>query len=170
VTDGRARGELRDDQGDAKRGLVGEQPVRGLAVIAKALAMIAGNDDESRAAARRAGCRGQERREDRVRVGNFALVGRAGILAVERRWRPVWRMRVEQVHPREPSAALRANPGTRGGDNNIAATLRQDELPAARRARVVVVVDVEPRGQAEARIDRERPHESARGEALGFQA
>ena len=67
--------QVRDDQRNAQRRLVREDPVRFLAVIAEPLSMVAGHDDERRPA--RVPHVVQQRRQRRVGGRHFAVVGLA---------------------------------------------------------------------------------------------
>ena len=68
-----ARRDLRDDQRHVERRLVGEQAVRALAVLAEALAVIGGDDDQR--GTRLRGEAIEQRPERRVRPRHFAEVG-----------------------------------------------------------------------------------------------
>ena len=107
----RRRPELGDDQRHAQRRLVGEDAVRQLAVLAEALAVIGGDDDER--LARQARQAIEERAERVVGPGDFAGVRIVGIAPRELLRRLVGRVRIEDVHPREPLVRLRAGPGER---------------------------------------------------------
>ena len=145
--------ELGNDERDVKRRFVGEQTVRLLAVLAKRLSMIAGDDDDRRP-------RGiahivEKRRERRVGRRYLAVVRLSGVLAVERRRRTVGRVRIEHVHPGEPAGAfVRADPIAREGHHGCRRPLGHDELSRVARFPESIVVDVEPLIQAETRVQR----------------
>ncbi len=96
----RSTTDLREDQRDVERGLISEQAVRLLAVIAERFAVVAGHDDERRAI--RCPHIVEQRRYRRVGRRDFAVIRPAGIPRVERSRRAIRRVRVEQVHPHEP--------------------------------------------------------------------
>ena len=101
----RSTTDLRKDQRDVERGLISEQAVGLLAVIAKPFAMVAGHDDERRVI--RCAHIVEQRRESRVGRRDFAVIRSAGILRVERSRRAIRCVRVEQVHPHEPRLTSR---------------------------------------------------------------
>ena len=89
----------RDDERHAQRRLVDEQPVRALAVLAQALAVVAGHDHQRAAARPVAGAR-QQLADQRVVEGDLAVVRPAGELFAERRRRRVRIVRRRRGGPR----------------------------------------------------------------------
>ena len=89
-----------EDERHGQRCVVGEEPMRPLAVIAERLAVIGGDDNQR---ALENGGRAQpidEPAEHRIGIGDLAVV-RLAALSVGRR-RHVGRMRIEQMHPGQP--------------------------------------------------------------------
>ena len=137
-----------------------------LAVLAERFAVVGGDHDQRRAAAGRAG--GFEERSERVvGVGHLAVIGTGRIARVERRRRTVDRVRVEQVHPREPAVGLRFDPGARGGDHRLGRALGNREVGRAFRKAEAVIVDIEAVVEPELAVEREGGDEGAGGEPLG---
>src|SRR4029079_11403536 len=68
-----------EDQRDAERGVVREDPVRLLAVFAQALAVIAGEDDQGTAVLPAGEERLEDGTEQAVRVRHFAVIRRRGV-------------------------------------------------------------------------------------------
>ena len=104
-----AAADLRHDEGDPERRLVGEESVRLLAVVAERLAMIAGDDHQCRPV-RPAAHSFEQRRERRVGGCDLASVGIAGVARRERLRRSIRRVRIEHMDPREPAPRLPPDP------------------------------------------------------------
>ena len=94
--------DLRDDQRHAKRRFVREQPVRLFAMVAERFAVI-GRDNHQRRTRRRAQIV-EQRRQRCVGSRDLAVVRPARILRVERRRRPIRRVRIEEVQPARTTA------------------------------------------------------------------
>ena len=149
---GARRIDLRDDERHPQRRLVGEHAVRELAVFAEAFAVIRSDDHERWP--RLSGETIEERAKGEVGPGHFAEVGIGRKPGRPFGRRLIGRVRVVDVHPREPLALLAADPVQRRFDDGIGTT-----LPVARfgaRGRVQsIVVDVEADVQPEAMVERE---------------
>jgi hypothetical protein len=127
-------------EGDAGRGLVDEEPVRVLTVIAEALAVVA-QDRDHRAVQQ---IPLPEERDDPadlgVGEGDFAAVRMSGVLGLVGLGRIVRRVRVVQVDPREERPALRlVDPRQRLVDDLVGGPLDAARRPAAGLHEVEVV-------------------------------
>src|SRR5205085_3023879 len=137
-----------------ERRFVQQQTVRQLTMLAEGFAVIADdNDDRLRAVDR-----GEHTAGLRVDVLHFAVV-RLGV----GRWRRVRRMRVVQMHPREPRTRVgAAKPSERAIYRLPSAALRLERrLGIVRIADDLVVVRLESARKAEAMIEHERADERA---------
>ncbi len=162
---------LEKDQRHAQRRLVGEQPVRHLAVLAERLAVVRGEDDERVGVVRAVERRLKEWRERGVGGGDLAEVGRGAISRGERLRRRVREVRLVEVHPREPGrcrarlagacGAALAHPLECGGDGRRRRALGHAEGDVGFALGEAVVVDVEAARQAEAGVEREGADEGA---------
>ena len=100
-----------EDEGHAQRGLVGEDPVGGLAVLAQAFAVVAGQDHEGAAVAALREERLEQGLEQRVREGDLAVVEVRGEARGERLGRHVGEVGLVEVNPQEGlGTALRGQP------------------------------------------------------------
>ena len=153
----RTAADLRDDQRHVQRRLVGEQPVRQLAVIAERFAVIAGDDDQSSDATSRAAASSS----GPSALSTYATSPRYGLsryCGVERRRRRVGRMRIEHVHPGEPRLLLPPiHAIARGHDHARRAARRARSRRLRVPSRPTVVVDVEAAVEAESRSSGNAP-------------
>jgi hypothetical protein len=148
------------DQRNAQRRLVGEKAVCTLTVLAEALAMVGGQDDDGVGRGRLQE-RPQHGLEGRVRGRHLAHVRRARETRREGFPRQVRGMRVVHVDPAEGRTAVAlGQPALGRGDGVCATALGQGQRP--RRPLELVVVYVEAAIEAEARVERERAHERPR--------
>ena len=160
--------ELRNDQRHSQRRLVGEDPVRQLAVVAEALAVVGGDDHERLAREAREPI--EQRTERAIGPGDFAgirIVGERG-----GRTRPAaGRARADRTRaPRRTTCPNGAGPGERGRYNRVGAPLRQREVDGAAGLADAVVVDVEAGVQAETLIERETRRRRRRSRSRGASA
>ena len=140
--------------------LVGEQAVRALAVLAQALAVVAGEDDQRPRRGRL-----QERNEQGpqrgVGGGDLTYVGGTAIAGRVRLRGHVGGVRLVDMDPAEGGAAVAlGEPAARRGHRLLAAPLGQGQ--GSIRSGEPVVVDVEPAAEAEARVQGEGADERAR--------
>jgi len=147
-----SRADVSHDQRYVQRRFVREEAVRRLAVIAECLTVITGEHDERRA--RRGTNRVEKRRERAIGRRHLAVVRARGVLAIERSGRTIRRVRLVEVHPREPAAAARVDPVDGARDHDRTGPLGQQELGAAADIVEASVVDVEASRQTEARVER----------------
>ncbi len=141
-----------DDEGHAQRGLVDEEPVRQLAVIAEGLAVIPRRDHDQAAAG--AGLRGgDDAAQTGVGGGNLAVVGAPGLLLAVGRGRIVGRVRLVEMHPGEEGAVLSGDPFLGGGGDDRARPLGLQHARAGGAALDAVVVDIESTPETEAPIE-----------------
>ena len=105
-----------EDEGHAEGGLVGEQTVRLLSVLSKALPVVGGEDDQG-ARGRALGEEGsQQGLEGRIGCGYLAVVGVCLELLVERGRGLVREVGLVEVEEAEPLGALLAlDPAQSGG-------------------------------------------------------
>ena len=129
--------------------------------------MIRGDDDERGPRERRQPI--EERTERAIDERHLAVVRLRAVLRGEIVGRPVRRMRIERVHPREELARLFADPVGRARDDDVRAPLGQREVHFALHLRHLIVVDIEPRREAEALRDGEAADEGAGREAQRLQ-
>ena len=125
--------------------------MRELSVIAEALAVIAGDDDQ-RGAILRAKIV-EQRCKRRIGRRNLAVVRLAGVLSVEGRWRTVWRVGIEEMDPGEPRLRfpLRLrDPFARERHDGGRRALRHHELGRRVRFAESIVVAIEALVQSEA--------------------
>ena len=145
------------DQRDVQRGLVGEQSVRQLAVLAAPLAVIAGDDDE-----RVIDDRPELLAQHVVNVRDLAEVEIGGVLRCEWLGRAVGGVGVVHVHPHEPFLSLVGlPPPDRGLEHRCGRPLLQLEIKRYGAFAVVVVVDLEALIEAVARVERRGADERA---------
>jgi hypothetical protein len=165
---GEARTE--GDERNFERGVVGEEAVRRLAVLAERLAMVASEEGEDRGAGRGKE-RIEERREGRVRRRHLAEVGGVAVFGVERGRRLVRRVGLEDVNPEKAlPRCLPSPPVERGGDGVDAPPLGKDEATGVGSLSVPVVVNIEAAAEAPADVERERGDECSRGVTALLQA
>src|SRR5262249_46328207 len=140
-----SRGDPRaaDDERHVHRRVVDEDAVRLLAVLAEALAVIGERDDERVVEDAASGEPLDERADRAVHERDLAVVRAIAELTVERRRRLVVGVRIVEVEPGEEGRVAGFEPGPRRGEHLVGRALREEELPPWRRAREVVVVDVE---------------------------
>ena len=114
------------DPGNAKHGLVQEQAVLALAVIAKTFSVIGDRDDERAIETALTLEQRDQPRHARVHIGDFAVVRPRAIRRVEGRRRGVRRVRVVQVDPGEERliAGLLGDPRAGGVHDRSATALR----------------------------------------------
>jgi hypothetical protein len=132
-------------------------------MIAEALTVIRRDDDERPTWER--GEPIEERAERVVGPGDLTRIRIGRITLGELVWRLVWRVWVEDMHPREPLAPLRSRPGECGRYDGVGAALGEREVHGAARLADAVVVGIEAGVEAEALIEREPTDESAGSEA-----
>ena len=159
-----------EDEGDAQRRLVGEDPVRRLAVLAQRLAVVRGEDDQ------RPGARPV--REERLEQAPERGVGRrhlalVGLVPEPRRQRLgglVGEVGLVEVDPAEPGRIPgRVDEAARQADRLGPGALLLEEHGPRRGVDEAVVVDVEAPPEAEPRIEGERAHEGPGPVAAGLQ-
>ena len=151
------------DPRHAQRGVVDEDAVGLLAVLAQSLAMVRGHEDEG---ARRPALRLQEPQQPaelRVHEGDLAVVGAAGEPRREVRRRLVGRVGVEVVDPEEPRGRRpRFQPRPGRGRRLVRGTLHVGRAAPVLAVGQVIVVHVEPAREAEAPVQREPGDEGRR--------
>jgi len=109
-----------DQQGDVKRRLVEEEPVRGLAVLAQALAVVGGDGDDRAGREAPALERGEETPHLGVGEGDLAVVGAPGMA---RGPGGGWRVRgvgVVEVDPEEEGPGVAASQPGQGPVHDLA--------------------------------------------------
>ena len=131
-----------------ERGLVSEDAVRRLAVIAQSLTVV-GRHDHERGPIRPAADVIEQRPEGRIGEGNLTRVEVAGVLRCEGLWRSQRSVRIVDVYPGEPLLTLRGEPLQRGLDDFVGPPLAENEVGGARDFVQAVVVHVETRVEAE---------------------
>ena len=169
----------RDDERHAQRRVVDQHAVRALAVIAKPLAMIAGDGDDRAIRHPPGAQRVEQARELRIGIRDLAVVGRARARAELGR-RGVRRVGIVEVHPHEEcglriadcglttcglttcgltTCGLAIEPGERMIDHDRGGAFGFEAVGRVGVARDLVVVDVEPLPQPESVIEHERANE-----------
>src|SRR5690348_780800 len=100
---------------------------------------------------------------------DLAEIGPSLVLrVVRRRWR-IRRVGIENVNPREPAAALPADPCQRGGDDLVRRTLGEREVGVVAGTPETIVVDVEAAVEPEAPLEGNAADERACRKAVLFQ-
>ena len=157
---GATTADLRDDQRNPERRLVREESVRLFAMISERLAVISGHDDQCRT-------RGvtdvfEQRPQRRVDRRNLPVVRTVRVLPVERRRRPVRRVRIEYVDPGKPfRLAAGSNPVPGERDDNARRPFGHHKFRRRAGFTEAVVVDVESLVQPEPGVHRKRADERA---------
>ena len=145
--------------GTLQRGVVDEQAVGALAVLAEALAVVGGHEHERARERPLLFERAQEPRDLRVHERDLAVVGRGAEPLGQLAGRLVGRVRVVVVHPQEERARRSprgaAQPAQRGVGGGVGEALDVGRAPRVVAARQVVVVGLEAAVEPEAAVERE---------------
>ena len=143
--------------------VIGEDPVRLLAVLAPRLAVVAGQDHQGAALRAPGEERTEQRLEGLVGRGHLARVGIRGEARREGPGGPVREVRLVEVDPEERRGSPRAGePLPRGRHRPCARALLLPPAQPVISAQEAVVVDVEARGEPELRGEGERADEGPR--------
>ena len=147
---------LIEDEGDPQRGLVGEDPVRRLAVLPERLPVVRREHHERAAGLPRGQDRLQEGAERGVGRGHLAVVGVPAEARGEGLGRVIGVVRLVEVHPAEEGPpARRLEPPARERHRVGAPSLLELESRPGEGPDEAVVVDLEAAPQAEPRRERE---------------
>ena len=160
-----------DDERHAGDGVVDEEAVRSFSVLPKALAVIAHHHDDG-SVVQVVRLQGRDEPCDlTVCERDLSVVGVFLVSRRERFWRPVGRVRVVQVNPREEWSICRVfNPGKRLVQHFVGRPLDRRERQGAHLAEVeVVVVGVEPLVDAPFRREDVGGHEATGPVAPGLE-
>ncbi len=105
-----------------------------------------------------------------IHVCDFTGVRVRRVLRVVGWRRRIGRVRIEDVHPREPLALLTADPFARHRDDSFRPPLGEGEVSLRHLASSHIVVAVEPLCETELPIERKGADERSSGEAVLFSA
>ena len=148
-----------EDQRYRQRGVVGEQAVRGFAVLAERLAVIGGDNHQGVIERVRDPKAFDQPAQHGVGIGDLAVVRCTAGAVLGRRI--VRRVRIEQMHPGEPrathsDAGRRLKDPVAGTRHHLAGTPLGELKRRSFDARQTVVVLVEAVAEAEAAVQHER--------------
>ena len=148
------------DERHVHRRVVGEHPVRLLAVLAEALAVVRREDDERILHRTVLAERRDEPAQGVVGVGHLSGIVVPRVPVAKCGWGGVRGVGIVQMNESEPSRSLRfPDPGKRRCEDVVGASLRDREIVERARVAVEIVVELEPLVDSKARVERKRSQE-----------